>query len=425
MNKKATISFEGKDYEFDVLVGTENEHAIDARALRNRTGLIAYDPGFGNTAACKSDISFIDGDQGILRHRGYSIEELAENSSFTEVSYLLLNGELPTRNKLDEFEHLLTYHTLLHEDMKKFFEGFPPNAHPMTVLSTMVTALAAYYPKTDYTEDRTNNMIRLLAKVPTIAALSYKKSIGHPFVYPDNNLDYVSRFLKMMFGLPTEEYTVNEKVRSALDKLLILHADHEQNASASTVRMVGSTEANLFHSISAGIHALSGPLHGAANQMVIEMLETILNDGGDSDKYIKMAKSKENKFRLMGFGHRVYRNFDPRANILKKAADSILKELKVEDPLLEIAKNLEVTALEDEYFIDRKLYPNVDFYSGIIYRALKIPTSMFTVMFAMGRLPGWISQWKESTFDPDFRIHRPRQIYTGNTQRPYKPINER
>lgn len=423
--KKATFSYDGKSYDLDVIVGTEGELGVDTRNFRGQTGVISYDPGYGSTGSCKSGITFINGEEGILRYRGYPIEDLAEKSSFTEVSYLLLNGELPNRSQLNEWEHNLTYHTLLHEDMKKFFEGFPPNAHPMTVLSTMVSALAAYYHKTDYTEDRKNNMIRLMAKVPTIAAFSYKKSVGHPFIYPDNDLDYVSRFLQMMFAMPTEEYKVNQVVRDALDKLLILHADHEQNASASTVRMVGSTQANLFHSVSAGIHALSGPLHGAANQKVIEMLEMIQRDGGDYNKYMEMAKDRDSGFRLMGFGHRVYKNFDPRARILKGAADNVLKALGVEDPLLDIALNLESIALEDDYFVERKLYPNVDFYSGIIYRALKIPTNMFTVMFAMGRLPGWISQWKENHDDPHFRIHRPRQIYIGENQRPFVPVDQR
>ncbi len=423
--KNAVLKYDGKEYELPVKIGSEGEIGIVTKKLRPETGLITYDPGYGSTGSCSSAITFINGEKGILRYRGYPIEQLAENSSFVEVMYLLLYGELPKPQELKDFEYNISRHTILHEDMKKFFEGFPPNAHPMTVLSTMVAAMAAYYPKTDYAEDRKNNIIRLLAKVPTIAAFSYKKSIGHPFIYPDNGLDYVSNFLKMMFAIPSEEYAVNPVVKKALEKLLILHADHEQNASASTVRMVGSTEANLFHSISAGIHALSGPLHGAANQKVIEMLEKIQKDGGDYEKYMKMAKDKSSGFRLMGFGHRVYKNFDPRAVILKKSADDVLKALQVEDPLLDIAKNLEAIALEDDYFVQRKLYPNVDFYSGIIYRALGIPTNMFTVMFALGRLPGWVSQWKEINDDPEFRIHRPRQIYTGYNERQYVPLDQR
>ncbi len=421
----ANIILHGKEYEFPVTVGTEGEEGIDIRKLRASTGAVTLDPGFANTGSCESGITFINGEEGILRYRGYSIEELVEKSSFLEVAYLLIEGELPTREQLEQFRHRLTYHSLLHEDMKKFFEGFPPSAHPMSVLSTIVASLSAYYPENDDPEDIDLNIVRLLAKIKTIAAFAYKKSIGQPYVYPRNNLSYTGDFLHMMFAVPSEEYEIDPLVEDTLDKLLILHADHEQNCSTSTVRMVGSSGASLFAAISAGVSALSGPLHGGANQAVINMLEMIRADGGNYRKYINMAKDRTSGFRLMGFGHRVYKNFDPRARVIKASADQVLARLGVDDPLLDIAKELERAALEDEYFVSRKLYPNVDFYSGILYRAMGIPTNMFTVMFAMGRLPGWLAQWKEMRNDPNTRIYRPRQIYVGARARPYVPIEER
>ncbi|MFQ5571749.1 MAG: citrate synthase [Rhodothermales bacterium] len=420
----ATLILDDKAYELPLVIGSEGEVGIDISRLRAQAGVITLDTGYANTGSCRSSITYIDGERGILRYRGYSIEELAEKSSFVEVCFLLVYGNLPTRDELDRFNHRLTYASLLHEDMKKFFEGYPSSAHPMSVLSAMVTSLAAYYPEMSEDADIDQNIIRLLAKLKTIAAFSYKKSMGQPYIYPQNRLDYISDFLHMMFAVPSEIYEVPEVLRDALDLLLILHADHEQNCSASTVRMVGSSEANLFASISAGISALAGPLHGGANQAVIQMLAMIQQDGGNYLKYIGKAKDKSDPFRLMGFGHRVYKNFDPRARIIKKAADRVLDELGVDDPLLDIAKRLEQIALEDEYFIERKLYPNVDFYSGILYRAMGLPTNMFTVMFAMGRLPGWIAQWKEMRHDKS-RIHRPRQIYSGSPVRSYVSINER
>ncbi len=421
----AKLIFNGSEYEFPVVTGSENEVGIDVAKLRSATKAITFDPGYGNTGACESAVTFIDGEKGILRYRGYPIEQLAEKSNFVEVSYLLIHGKLPTPAELDEFQHNLTYHSLVHEEMKKFFEGYPPTAHPMAILAAMVVSLSAYYPDTDDPDVIDLNIIRLLAKLKTLAAFSYKKSIGQPYIYPRNDLDYASDFLHMMFAVPSEDYSVSPTLQRALDLLLILHADHEQNCSTSTVRMVGSSRANLFASIAAGVCALWGPLHGGANQQVINMLQMIQDDDGDYKKYMEMAKDKESNFRLMGFGHRVYKNFDPRAQILKKSADDVLNELGVHDPLLDIAKNLEEIALKDEFFIERKLYPNVDFYSGIIYRAMGIPTDMFTVMFAMGRLPGWIAQWKEMRDDPSSRINRPRQIYTGSTARDYAPLNKR
>ncbi|MEL6525123.1 MAG: citrate synthase [Chloroflexota bacterium] len=414
----AKLVLQGKEYEFPVIEGSEGEIGIDFTKLRAQTGAIAYDPGFGNTGSCSSDITYIDGENGVLRYRGYPIEQLAENSTFVEVCYLMIYGELPTEDQLKKFEHALTYHTLLHEDMKKFFEGYPPSAHPMAILSAMTVSLSAYYPDLMDPDIVDLNIIRLLAKIKTLAAFAYKKSIGQPYVYPRNDLSYTEDFLHMMFAVPAEEYKVSPVIARALDMLLILHADHEQNCSTSTVRMVGSSEANLFASISSGVSALWGPLHGGANQAVIDMLDMIRADGGDYQKYMDMAKDKESGFRLMGFGHRVYKNFDPRARILKSAADDVLAELGVTDPLLDIAKHLEDIALNDDYFVERKLYPNVDFYSGIIYQALGIPRNMFTVMFTMGRLPGWISQWKEMR-DHKIRINRPRQIYTGANERNY------
>jgi citrate synthase len=418
----AKLILDGKEYELPVVVGSENEVGIDISNLRAQSGAITVDSGYGNTGSCKSAITFINGEKGILQYRGYPIEELAEKASFIEVCYLLIYGELPDKNELTEFTDKLTRHSLIHEDMKKFFEGFPPSAHPMAILSAMVASLSAYYPDVS---DVDTNIIRLIAKVPTIAAFSHKKSIGQPFVYPRNDLSYTQNFLHMMFSVPTEPYVVPAVLDEALNLLLILHADHEQNCSTSTVRMVGSSQANLFASISSGICALWGPLHGGANQKVIEMLKLIKDDGGDYKKYTNMAKDKSSEFKLMGFGHRVYKNFDPRAKILKASADEVLSELGMKDPLLEIAKGLEEIALSDEYFVERKLYPNVDFYSGIIYRAMGIPTSMFTVMFALGRLPGWIAQWKEMAEDPKGRINRPRQIYVGETKRPFKSVDER
>ena len=421
----ARLALDGKEYELPVTVGSEGEVGIDIQQLRAQSGAITLDPGYGNTGACESSITFIDGEAGILRYRGYPIEEIAGNAQFTEICYLLIYGRLPSQTEFKEFEERLTYHTLLHEDMKKFFEGFPSSAHPMAMLSSMVASLSAYYPDGAKSVDLDLNIARLLAKAPTIAAFSYKKSIGQPFMYPRNDLPYGSRFLNMMFAVPAEPHNVRPVLDRALNLLLILHADHEQNCSTSTVRMVGSSQANLFASISAGICALWGPLHGGANQAVIEMLEGIRDDGGDYKKYVDMAKDKNSGFRLMGFGHRVYKNFDPRARILKRMADDVLAELGVNDPLLEIAKALEEVALHDEFFVSRKLYPNVDFYSGIIYRAMGIPTNMFTVMFALGRMPGWIAHWKEMLDDPKSRINRPRQIYTGATQRPYVPLDQR
>jgi len=428
MSEKAQLILEGKTYEFPTIEGTEQEKALDIGTLRDSSGYITIDSGYKNTGATKSAITFLDGEDGILRYRGYSIEELAEKASFLEVAYLLIYGELPTQAEYHDFETKIRRHTMVNEDMRKIFEGFPVNAHPMGVLSSLVSAMSAFYPDSydDKAPDSTEmHIVRLLAKMPTIATWSYKKSQGHPVNYPKNSLDYCSNFLNMMFALPVEDYTVDPVVVAALNKLLILHADHEQNCSTSTVRLVGSSKANIYSSISAGICALWGPLHGGANQEVIEMLEEIKANGGDVAKYVDMAKNaKTSGFRLSGFGHRVYKNFDPRAKIIKKAADDVLSKLGVNDPVLEIAKGLEEAALHDEYFVSRKLYPNVDFYSGIIYRALGIPTNMFTVMFALGRLPGWIAQWKEMRTNKE-PIGRPRQIYTGPTLRDFVPMQNR
>jgi citrate synthase len=428
MSKTAILQYDGQSYEFPVSIGTEQEAAIDIAKLRGESGLITIDPGFKNTGSTSSAITFLDGEQGILRYRGYNIEDLAEKSSFLEVAYLLIYGELPAPQQFETFRNDITIHTLVHEDIKKILEGFPSNSHPMGVLSSLVCSLTAFYPRsldTDRTNDEVRlSIIRLLAKMPTFAAWAYKNAQGHPVNYPDNGLDYCSNFLKMMFALPVESYEVDPVVASALDKLLILHADHEQNCSTSTVRLVGSSQASMYASISAGINALWGPLHGGANQAVIEMLEAIKNAGGDTKKFIEKAKDKNDPFRLMGFGHRVYKNFDPRARIIKKAADDVLAKLGVNDPVLEIAKGLEEAALNDPYFVERKLYPNVDFYSGIIYRAMGIPTDMFTVMFALGRLPGWIAQWKEMRENGE-PIGRPRQIYTGANERPYVEMTQR
>ena len=428
MSEKAQLILEGKTYEFNTLEGSEHEKAIEIGTLRDVSGYVTLDSGYKNTGAIKSAITFLDGEDGILRYRGYSIEELADKASFLEVAYLLIYGELPTKAQFDSFEYDVKTHTLVNEDMRKIFEGFPVNAHPMGVLSSLISAMSGFYPDS-YDEKQPDNselhIIRLLAKMPTIATWSYKKSKGHPVNYPKNNLDYCSNFLQMMFAMPVEDYKVDPVVASAMNKLLILHADHEQNCSTSTVRLVGSAKTNIYSSISAGICALWGPLHGGANQEVIEMLEDIKADGGDIAKYIDMAKNaKTTGFRLAGFGHRVYKNFDPRAKIIKKAADDVLEKLGINDPILEIAKGLEEAALHDQYFVDRKLYPNVDFYSGIIYRAIGIPTNMFTVMFALGRLPGWIAQWKEMRANKE-PIGRPRQIYTGPTLRPFVSIESR
>jgi citrate synthase len=420
----ARLQFDGKEYEFPTLVGTEGERGVDISALRSQSGAITFDPGLGNTGLCKSAITFIDGEQGILRYRGYPIEQLAESAAFSEIAYLLIYGELPNRDQLKDWRRRLTQHSMIHEDLKKFFEGFPPTAHPMAILSAMVASLSTYYPETAG-EDQDLNVVRLMAQLKTIAAYAYKKSIGHPMIYPRSDLSYCANFLHMMFAVPSESYTVSPVLESALNALLILHADHEQNCSTSTVRVVGSSQANLFASISAGICALWGPLHGGANQEVIEMLEQIRSDGGDYKKYVSMAKDKKSGFRLMGFGHRVYKNFDPRATILRKKANEVLKLLGINDPLLEIAQQLEEIALHDEYFIERKLYPNVDFYSGIIYRAMGIPTNMFTVMFALGRLPGWIAHWREQNAEGSARINRPRQIYIGPRERSFVPLDGR
>ncbi len=421
---KAQLIIDNKKIDLPIIEGKNQEKGIDITHLRAQTGYITYDPSYGNTGSCESDITYINGEKGILQYRGYSIEELAKNSSFVEVIYLLLYGQLPNQTQLDDFNHQLTYHTLIHEDMKRFFDNYPMNAHPMGVLASTVAALSTFYP-TRVDGEIELNIIRLLAKVKTLAAFAYKKSIGQPLIYPQNNLSYEENFLHMMFAVPTEPYEIDPIMADALRLLLILHADHEQNCSTSTVRMVGSSRANLYISISSGIGALWGTLHGGANQRVIEMLKMINADGANFEKYVEMAKDKKSNFKLMGFGHRVYKNFDPRAKILKKAADQLLNKMGIKDPLLNIAKELEQVALKDEFFISRKLYPNVDFYSGIIYRALGIPTRMFTVMFALGRLPGWIAQWKEMRDSDQMRIYRPRQIYTGSENRNYTPIKDR
>ncbi len=423
--KTAKLTLDDWAVELPVTVGSEGEVGIGIQKLRAQTGAITLDSGYGNTGSCESEITFIDGEKGILRYRGYSIEDLAQNATFLEVAYLLVFGKLPSEDQLSGFNSELTKHSLLHEDMKKFFEGYPPNAPPMSVLSTIVASLSAYYAPGENEAELQLNIVRLLAKLKTVAAFSYKKSIGQPYIYPRNDLGYCADFLHMMFAVPSEEYTVSPLVAKTLDMLLILHADHEQNCSTSTVRMVGSSNANLFASISAGISALSGPLHGGANTAVINMLEKIQADGGNVRKYVKLAQDKTSDFRLMGFGHRVYKNFDPRARVIKDLTHSVLEELGVDDPLLDIALKLERIALEEDYFVDRKLYPNVDFYSGILYRAMGIPTNMFTVMFSIGRLPGWIAQWMEMKNDPGKRIYRPRQIYTGPTEQKWVSIDNR
>jgi citrate synthase len=428
MSKTAELIIDGKSYTFPIIEGTENEIAIDISDLRDKTGAITLDFGYKNTGATKSAITFLDGDLGILRYRGYGIEELAEKSTFLEVAYLLIFGELPQTDHLNKFTEDIKKHTMVHEDVKKILNGFPSSSHPMGVLASLFCAQTAFYPESldpnRSAEGVYLSIVRSLAKMPTFAAWAHKNAVGHPVNYPDNSLNYTARFLKMMFALPAEDFEVDPVVADALDKLLILHADHEQNCSTSTVRIVGSSKASIYSSIAAGINALWGPLHGGANQEVITMLEAIKQDGGDTEKWINKAKDKNSGFRLMGFGHRVYKNFDPRAKIIKKAADDVLSKLGVHDPVLDIAMKLEEIALRDPYFIERKLYPNVDFYSGIIYRALGIPVDMFTVMFAIGRLPGWIAQWKELRENKE-PIGRPRQIYTGHKEREYVPLSKR
>jgi citrate synthase len=427
MSKNAILELDGKKYEFPVLVGSENEVAIDINKLRDLTGAITYDPGYKNSGVCKSDITFLDGEEGILRYRGYAIEDLADKANFLEVSYLVIFGELPTTAQLEQFENDIRKYTLVNEEMKNIIDGFPKTAHPMGVLSSLTSALTAFNPKVLNVESEKElyeGVCKTMGKFLVLATWTYRKSTGLPLNYYDNTKGYVENFMRLMFELPTGPYAINPVVVSALDKLFILHADHEQNCSTSTVRMVGSSHAGLFASISAGVSALWGPLHGGANQAVLEMLEEIQKNGGDADKYLAKAKDKEDPFRLMGFGHRVYKNFDPRAKIIKKAADEVLATLGVNDPILAIAKRLEESALVDEYFVSRKLYPNVDFYSGIIYRALGIPTDMFTVLFAIGRLPGWIAQWKEMRVNKE-PIGRPRQVYTGYALRDFKSIDKR
>ena len=428
MTKRAELHYDGNIYELPVISGTEDESAIDISKLRSQSGLVTLDRGYKNTGSTTSAITFLNGEEGILSYRGYPIEELAEKSTFLEVAYLLIYGELPLKQDLSAFIEDISTHTLVHEDVKSILHGFPSNSHPMGVLSSLVSSLTAFYPKSldpnRSSEEVNGTIIRAIAKLPTLAAWSYKNRMRQPIIYPNNQLSYTENFIHMMFGMPTHNLDINPVIPEALNKLLILHADHEQNCSTSTVRIVGSSHASLYTSISAGIAALWGPLHGGANQAVIEMLELIKNDGGNVSKYVLQAKDKSNNFRLMGFGHRVYKSFDPRAKIIKKAADDVLKKIGVKDPILDVAKELEELALKDQYFIDRDLYPNVDFYSGIIYRALGIPTNMFTVMFALGRLPGWIAQWKEMRENGD-PIGRPRQIYTGQKRRSYVPIANR
>jgi citrate synthase len=423
-----TLGHPGGEHQMPIVRATQGAPAINLTTLLAKTGMVTFDPGLVNTALCTSEITYIDGDAGILRYRGYPIEQLAEHSTFLETSYLLIYGDLPTPGQLENFTEAIRIHTLLHEDLRRFFDGFPRDAHPMPVLSSAVSALSTFYQDSlnPFDHDQVEiSTVRLLAKLPTIAAYAYKKSIGQPFLYPDNSLSLVHNFLRMTFGLPAAPYEVEPVVADALDLLFVLHADHEQNCSTSTVRMVGSTQANLFASISAGINALFGPLHGGANQSVLEMLEHIRVDGGDVDAFVAKVKNHSDGVRLMGFGHRVYKNYDPRAKIVKKTADEILHKLGVSDPLLDIALALEAKALADDYFIERKLYPNVDFYTGLIYRAMGFPTRMFTVLFALGRLPGWIAHWREMISDPETKIGRPRQIYTGYVEREYTAITQR
>ncbi len=428
MSDIAKLQVGDKTYEFPIITGTENEKGIDLKTLRGVTGgLVTLDPGFKNTGSCESEITFLNGEEGVLRYRGYSIEELSEKADFLEVTYLLIFGELPTKTQLEKFHADVMEESLVDDDIKKILDAFPRSAHPMGVISSLTSALTAFNPSSvnvDSDEAMYNAIVKILGKMPVLVAWTMRKQQGLPLNYGNSNLGYVENFLKMMFEKPNKEYKTNKKVLNALDQLLILHADHEQNCSTSTVRIVGSSHAGLFASLSAGISALWGPLHGGANQAVLEMLEAIREDGGDTKKYMAKAKDKNDPFRLMGFGHRVYKNFDPRARIIKAAADEVLADLGVEDPILNIAKGLEQEALSDEYFVKRKLYPNVDFYSGIIYRALGIPVEMFTVMFAVGRLPGWIAQWKEMRMRKE-PIGRPRQIYTGKKERAFVPIEKR
>jgi len=428
MVKKATLQFDDKSVDLPLVAGSEDEQAVDIGKLRAQTGLITMDHGYANTGACTSAITFLDGEKGILRYRGYAIQDLCESSNFLEVSYLLIYGELPTATELTDFKKNITRHTMLHESLRKLYDAYPRDAHPMALLSAVVCSLSTFYQDAidPLNPDHVQlSMYRLLGKITTIAAYSFKKSIGQPFNYPNNSLSYCANFLNMMFAVPAEPYEVDPEIEKALDLLFILHADHEQNCSTSTVRMVGSSQANLFAAISAGICALWGPLHGGANQEVLEMLQLIHKDGGNVKRYVDMAKDKNSSFRLMGFGHRVYKNFDPRATLIKKTCDKVLAKLGMNDPLLDIAHQLEEVALKDSYFIEKKLYPNVDFYSGIIYKAMGFPVEMFTVLFAIGRMPGWIAQWKEMMESKDTRIGRPRQIYTGPKERKFTPMHQR
>ncbi len=424
----AKIKTDKHELEIPILEGSENERALDIGKLRKETGLITIDEGYVNTGSTRSSITFLNGEQGVLRYRGYPIEDLASKCDFVEVCYLLIYGELPSQSELDSFRASIRQHTMLHEDMRLFYNGFPRDAHPMATLSSVVSAMSTFYQDALDPSDPEHVEVciqRLIAKLPTIAAYSHKKSIGQPFIYPDNDLTYVENFLRMMFAVPCEPYAIDPDFVKALNMLLIVHADHEQNCSTSTVRMVGSSDANLFASIAAGICALWGPLHGGANEAVVKMLTQIKNDNGDVDKYVNLAKDKTHGFRLMGFGHRVYKNFDPRARIIKTASDTLLEKMNIDDPLFEIAMKLEEVALKDEYFVQRKLYPNVDFYSGVIYRAIGIPVRMFTVLFAMGRLPGWIAHWKEMHASDNKRICRPRQVYTGENVRDFVALADR
>ena len=426
--KKAKIELEGKTYELPTFEGSEGEKAVDISSLRNQSGYITYDNGYGNTGSTKSSITFLDGEKGILRYRGYNIDELCEKASFLEVAYLLINKALPTKTQLDAFEKNIKEHTMINEDYKHYFDVWPRSAHPMGILASAISGLAAFYDDCLNPNDQKQAhiaTIRLLAKMPTFAAYAYKKSMGQPFIYPKNKLGYCGNFLNMMYSCPTDEYKVDPDMERALNQLLIIHADHEQNCSTSAVKVIGSSQANLFAAVAGGINALWGPLHGGANQAVLEMLEEIHVNGGDVTKYVARAKDKNDSFKLMCFGHRVYKNFDPRATIIKRSCDIILNKMGIHDPLLDIAKKLEEIALKDSYFIEKKLYPNVDFYSGIIYKAMGFPVNMFTVLFSLGRLPGWIAQWKEMIEDPESKIARPRQIYTGEKQRNIVPIMER
>jgi citrate synthase len=428
MTEKATLTYNGQSIELPIVEGTLGQKGIDISKLRASTGLITYDPGFVNTGSCASSITYLDGGKGQLLYRGIPIEQIAEKSNFIETSFLIIYGHLPTQDELDNFSYHITHHSMVHESIKNLYDGFPNNPHPMAVCSAIVGSLATFYENDLGVRDARQIEItihRLLAKLPTIAAYSYKKSIGLPLPYPNNSLSYTENFLNMMFSTPCEEYKIDPIAAKALDLLLILHADHEQNCSTSTVRLVGSSMCNLFASVSAGIYALWGPLHGGANQAVVEMLQMIHEDGGNVEKFIEKARNPEDSFRLMGFGHRVYKNFDPRSRLVKSLAHEILEKLNTQNPLFDIALKLEEIALKDQYFIDKKLYPNVDFYSGLIYMVIKIPVNMFTVMFAIGRLPGWIAQWKELQEDKGFKIGRPHQIYTGETTKDYVPIEQR